>query len=99
MRCFVVIDLKTHKATHADLGQLQMYVNYFDRCIKTEEENPTIGILLCTEKNDTMVQMSLPENNRTILASKYQLYLPTEQQLVDEVQKVKDLVERKDDNE
>ncbi len=89
MRCFVVIELKTNKATHADLGQLQMYVNYFDRNVKTEEESPTIGILLCTEKNDTMVRMSLPESNTTILASKYQLYLPTAQQFADEVKKVK----------
>jgi predicted nuclease of restriction endonuclease-like (RecB) superfamily len=100
MRCFVVIELKTNKATHADLGQLQMYVNYYDRCVKAEDENPTIGILLCTEKNDTMVKLSLPADNNTILTSKYQLYLPTEQQLKDEVQKVKRLVEmRKEESD
>ena len=89
MRCFVVIELKTGKATHQDIGQLQMYVNYYDRFEKSEDENPTIGILLCTEKNDTLVRMTLPKDNKTILASKYQLYLPSEQQLINEVEKVK----------
>lgn len=73
LRCFVLIDLKTHKATHQDLGQLQMYVNYYDRVEKLPDENPTIGILLCTEKNDTAVRMTLPEDNTTIIASKYEL--------------------------
>lgn len=86
LRCFVLIDLKTHKATHQDLGQLQMYVNYFDRTERLPDENPTIGILLCTEKNDTAVRMTLPEENTTIIASKYELYLPTAEQLVDEVE-------------
>ena len=89
MKCFVIIELKTGKVTHQDLCQLQMYVNYYDRYEKSVDENPTIGILLCSEKNDTLVKMSLPEDNNTILASKYQLYLPTEQQLIDEVEKVK----------
>ena len=81
LRCFVVIELKTDKLTHQDLGQLQMYVNYYDRMEKTSDENPTIGILLCTAKNDTVVKMSLPENNTSILASQYELYLPTHDQL------------------
>lgn len=93
MRCFVVVELKTGKVSHQDLGQLQMYVNYYDRYEKSADENPTIGILLCAEKNDTLVKMSLPENNSTILASKYQLYLPTEQQLIAEVEKVKSELE------
>lgn len=101
MRCFVVIELKTHKAGYTDLGQLQMYVNYYDRYVKTSDENPTIGILLCTEKNDTLVELSLPKDNKTILASKYQLYLPTEQQLINEVNKVKRLVanSKQEDNQ
>jgi predicted nuclease of restriction endonuclease-like (RecB) superfamily len=86
LRCFVVIELKTEKLTHQDLGQLQMYVNYYDRVEKTPDENPTIGILLCTAKNDTVVKMSLPENNSSILASQYQLYLPTQDQLKTEVE-------------
>ena len=85
LRCFVVIELKTHKITHEDIGQLQMYVNYYDRNEKTPDENPTIGILLCADKNDTLVKYTLPENNNTIMASKYQLYLPTEKQLTEQL--------------
>ncbi len=88
LKCFVVIELKTHKITHEDLGQLQMYVNYFDRNEKLPEENNTIGILLCTAKNDEMVKMSLPEQNKTILASKYELYLPSKEALQEEVKKL-----------
>src|SRR5690606_19741675 len=84
LQSFVIIEIKTHKLTHQDIGQLQMYVNYFDRFEKQDFENPTSGILLCTDKNDAVVKISLPENNNTIIASKYQLYLPTEQQLIDE---------------
>lgn len=91
LRCFVVLELKTGKLTHQDLGQLQMYVNYYDRCEKQEDENSTIGILLCSDKNDTVVKMALPENNRTILASKYNLYLPTTEELVKEIDEVKQL--------
>jgi predicted nuclease of restriction endonuclease-like (RecB) superfamily len=87
LQCFVIIEIKTNKLTHQDIGQLQMYVNYYDRYEKQEYENPTIGILLCTDKNDAVVRITLPENNNTIIASKYQLYLPTEQQLIDEVKK------------
>ena len=86
LKCFVLIDLKTHKVTHQDLGQLQMYVNYYDRTEKLPEENPTIGILLCTEKNDTAVRMTLPIDNSTIIASKYELYLPTSEQLADKIE-------------
>lgn len=101
MHFFVVIELKTHKANYEDLGQLQTYVNYYDRYVKTSDENPTIGILLCTEKNDTLVELALPKDNKTIMASKYQLYLPTEQQLIDEVNKVRQLVagNRKEDKQ
>ena len=96
LRCFVVIELKTEKLTHQDLGQLQMYVNYYDRVEKTPDENPTIGILLCTAKNDTVVKMSLPEDNTSILASQYQLYLPSQEQLRNEVETLKRLVEGPD---
>ena len=87
LRCFVVIDIKTKKITHKDLGQLQMYVNHYDRHEKLPEENPTIGILLCAKKNNEMVKLSLPQNNRSIMASQYQLYLPSETQLLDELKK------------
>ena len=94
LRCFVVIELKTGKLTHQDLGQLQMYVNYYDRCEKLPEENPTIGILLGTDKNDTAVKMTLPADNKTILASEYKLYLPTQAQLIDEINSVRQSMER-----
>jgi hypothetical protein len=83
----VVIDIKTKKITHKDLGQLQMYVNHYDRNEKLPDENPTIGILLCAKKNNEMVKLSLPQNNRSIMASQYQLYLPSETQLLDELKK------------
>ena len=89
LRCFVVIELKTSALTHQDLGQLQMYVNYYDRMEKLPEENPTIGILLCSAKNNTVVKMTLPEDNQTIFTSEYQLYLPTTQQLIEQVNEVK----------
>ena len=85
LQCFVIIEIKTTKLTHQDIGQLQMYVNYYDRYEKQEYENPSIGILLCADKNDAVVKITLPENSKNIIASKYHLYLPTEQQLIDEV--------------
>lgn len=94
LQCFVVIEIKTNKLTHQDIGQLQMYVNYYDRTEKQDFENPTIGILLCTDKNDAMVKITLPKDNKTIIASKYQLYLPTEQQLIDEVMKEVDKISK-----
>lgn len=85
LQCFVIIELKTHKATHQDLGQLQMYVNYYDRIEKLTHETPTIGILLCLDKNDTVVKFTLPEKSN-LFASQYQLYLPTAEQLTAEIQ-------------
>lgn len=87
LQCFVLFEIKTHKLTHEDLGQLQMYVNYYDRVEKVAHEKPTIGILLCADKNDAVVKYSLPENNNSILASQYQLYLPTEEQLLTEIRR------------
>lgn len=87
LQCFVLFEIKTHKLTHEDLGQLQMYVNYYDRVEKVTHEKPTIGILLCADKNDAVVKYSLPENNNSILASQYQLYLPTEEQLLTEIRR------------
>ncbi|MEI6518515.1 MAG: PDDEXK nuclease domain-containing protein [bacterium] len=80
LRCYVIIDLKRDKLTHQDLGQMQMYVNYFDRYIKTEDELPTIGILLCHTKSDALVELTLPEDSN-IFASKYLLYLPSKEEL------------------
>lgn len=87
LKCFVLVELKTHKITHQDIGQLQMYVNYYDRMEKLEDENPSIGILLCADKNEAMVKFALPENNTSILTSKYQLYLPTEKQMLKQLRK------------
>ena len=95
LRCHVVFELKTGELTHQDLGQLQMYVNYYDRNEKLPDENPTIGILLCTAKNDTVVKMTLPESNKTILASEYRLYLPTTEELAKEIDTVKRIAEQK----
>ena len=75
LRCFVLFDLKTEKLRHQDLGQMQMYVNYYDRYEKKDFENPTIGILMCPDKNDAVVELTLPPNSN-IFASQYQLYLP-----------------------
>jgi len=75
LKCYVLIDLKTGKLKHQDLGQMQMYVHYFDRDVKSEEERPTVGILLCQEKNDAVVELTLPEDEN-IYASEYRLYLP-----------------------
>ena len=80
LRCYVLIDLKTDKLTHQDLGQMQMYVNYYDRYEKLPEENPTIGILLCKEKNNALVEITLPQNSN-IFATEYQLYLPDKKEL------------------
>ncbi len=94
LQCFVLIEIKTHKLTHQDLGQLQMYVNYYDREEKLPPEKPTIGILLCADKNNAVVKYALPEDNKTILASQYKLYLPSEKQLLNEVKKEIDKKEK-----
>jgi len=86
LKCYVVLELKTRKLKHSDLGQLQMYVNYFDRDIKEETDNPTIGILLCNDKNQKVVEYTLPKENQTIFASKYKLYLPTKEELEKELE-------------
>ena len=95
LQCFVLFEIKTHKLTHEDLGQLQMYVNYYDRVEKVDHEKPTIGILLCADKNDAVVKYSLPENNNSILASQYQLYLPSEEQLLTEIRKEIEILKQK----
>lgn len=81
LRCFVLFDLKIGELKHQDIGQMQMYVNYYDRKIKLVDENPTIGIVLCKDKNNAIVEMTLPENNTQIFASKYQTVLPSKEEL------------------
>ena len=90
LKCFVLIDLKIGKLKHQDLGQMQMYVNYYDRFVKLPDENKTIGIIICKEKNDTLVRMTLPEDNQQIFASRYMTVLPSKEDLkkiIDETDK------------
>ncbi len=86
LNCFVIIDLKIGKVTHQDIGQMQMYVNYYDRTIKKNDENKTIGILLSTDKNETIVKYTLPEDNNTIFSSEFRLTIPSEQELIDVIE-------------
>ena len=81
LRCFVLFDLKIGELKHQDIGQMQMYVNYYDRKVKLPEENPTIGIVLCKDKNNAVVEMTLPEDNTQIFASKYETVLPSKSEL------------------
>lgn len=94
LRCFVLVDLKLGKLTHQDLGQMQMYVNHFDRFQRAEHEAKTIGIVLCSQQNDAMVKITLPENNEQIRAARYQMYLPTEEELRDELAREREAAER-----
>ena len=86
LQCFVLIDLKIGEITHQDLGQMQMYVNYYDRFVKLDYENKTIGIILCKKKSDSLVEITLPENNNQIFASKYQTVLPNKEDLIKLIQ-------------
>lgn len=81
LRSFVLFDLKIGNLMHQDIGQMQMYVNYYDRKVKLEDENPTIGIIICKHKNDAVVEMTLPENNSQIFASQYETVLPSKEEL------------------
>jgi predicted nuclease of restriction endonuclease-like (RecB) superfamily len=87
LKCYVIIDIKTKKLTHADLGQMQLYVNYFDQEIAKADDNPTIGLILCTKKSNKMVKYFLGSNDKKIFTSKYQLHLPTEQELETELKR------------
>ena len=89
LKCFVIIDLKIGKVTHQDIGQMQMYVNYYDREIKRDEENSSVGILLSTENNKTVVKYTLPEDNKSIFTSSYKFHLPTEKELIDAIEEEK----------
>lgn len=92
LKCYIITDIKTHKLNHGDLGQIQFYVNYFDEHIATEGDNPTIGLVLCTDKSDAMVKYTLGTQNTQIFASKYQFHLPTEAELAAELKKeIKDI--------
>ncbi|MFN7949500.1 MAG: PDDEXK nuclease domain-containing protein [Blastocatellia bacterium] len=90
MRCFVLIDLKTGKLVHQDIGQMQLYTNWYSREMREEWENPAVGLLLCADKNDAVVRYTLPEDNRQVFASRYKLYLPTEEEIVTELRREQD---------
>ena len=87
LKCFVLIDLKIGDLTHQDLGQMQMYVHYYERELMNEGDNPPIGIVLCADKSESVVKYTLPENETQIFASKYKLYLPSEEELSQELQR------------
>ena len=85
MRCFVLVDLKTGDLTHQDLGQMQMYVNYYTRELMNEGDNPPIGIVLCADKSDSLVEYTLPEDNAQVFAAKYLAHLPSKEELAREL--------------
>lgn len=93
LKCFLLIDLKAGKLTHQDIGQIDFYVRYFEDKIKQDNDNPTIGLILCTEKSQTIVKYSLLSESKQVFASKYQLYLPTEQELRKELEREKQEIE------
>jgi len=93
LKCFLVIDLKVGELTHQDIGQMDMYVRYFEDQVRQKDDNPTIGLILCTEKNKTVVKYSLLTDSKQIFASKYKIYLPTEKQLKEEIAREREAVE------
>ena len=93
LKCFVIIDLKVGKLKHQNIGQMQMYVNYFTRELMNEGDNLPIGIILCADKSDSVVKYTLPEDNNQIFASKYKLYMPSEEELKQELEKEQELLE------
>jgi len=93
LKCFVVIDLKVGKLTHQDIGQMDFYVRYFEKVVRQSEDNPTIGLILCAQKNEAMAKYTLLENSKNVFASKYKLYLPTEIELKKELEREKRMID------
>jgi predicted nuclease of restriction endonuclease-like (RecB) superfamily len=93
LKCFVLIDLKVGKLMHQDIGQMDFYVRYFEKEEKIEGDNPSIGLILCSDKNETMVRYTLLEDSKQIFASKYKLYLPTEEELKTELEREREMLE------
>ena len=89
LKCFVIIELKTGKLTHQDIGQLDMYVRMYDDLKKQENDNPTIGLLLCTDTDRTIIKYSVLNDNKNLFASKYISYLPSEEELINEIERQK----------
>ena len=99
LKCFVIVELKTEKLTHQDIGQLDMYVRMYDDLKKQENDNPTIGLLLCTDTDRTIIKYSVLNDNKNLFASKYINYLPSEEELINEIERQKTLFESKKNNE
>ena len=99
LKCFVIVELKTGKLTHQDIGQLDMYVRMYDDLKKQENDNPTIGLLLCTETDRTIIKYSVLNDNKNLFASKYINYLPSEEELINEIERQKTLFESRNNNE
>jgi hypothetical protein len=95
LKCFIVIDLKAGKLTYQDVGQIDFYVRLFDEKVKQPDDNPTIGIVLCADKDESIVKYSVLADNGNLFASKYRLYLPTEEELIAELDRERELIERK----
>ena len=93
LKCFVLFDIKTTKLSHQDTGQMDMYIRMFDDLKKQENDNPTIGIILCAEKDETVVKYSILNDNKQLFATKYMPYLPTEEELIAEIEREKKLIE------
>ena len=93
LKCFVIVELKTQALSHADVGQLDMYVRMFDDLQKSDTDNPTIGILLCTETDNTIAKYSVLNESKQLFASKYLPFLPTEEELIAEIEREKRLIE------
>ena len=94
LKCYVLLELKVDKLTHGDVGQMQLYVNYYDETQRTAGDNPTLGLILCVDKNDLMVRYTLGKENRQIFASRYKLHLPSERELAEEIRRELREVER-----
>ena len=94
LKCFVLIDLKTGELTHQDIGQMDMYVRLYEDKYKSPDDNPTIGIILCTDKDETVVKYSVLKENKQLFASKYKLYLPSEEELIEEIKREKEMIVR-----
>ena len=94
LKCFVVVDLKAGKLTYQDVGQVDFYVRLFNEKVKMPDDNPTIGIVLCADKDESIVKYSVLADNENLFASKYRLYLPTEEELKAELERERELIER-----
>ena len=99
LKCFVIIDLKIGKVTHQDIGQMQMYVNYYKKTQMIEGENEPIGILLCADKDDAVVEMTLGDSVKNVYASKYLTYMPSKEELIKIIRDEKELYELAQENE